>query len=58
MEPVYDSSHIYDYVFENRHALPVIDTNKRKCIVENNLTFNRKQGIIIRKSEESRYRLR
>ena len=40
------------YVFKNKHALPVLDTNKRRGIAENNLTFNRKQGIIIRKSEE------
>ena len=52
MDPVFDSSHTYDYVFENTHALPVIYTNKRRGIVENNLTFNRKQGIIIRKSEK------
>ena len=58
MDASYDSSYIYDYVFENTHALPVIDTNKRRGIVENNLTFNRKQGIIIRKSEKSRYRFR
>ena len=57
-DTAYDSSHIYDYVFENTHALPVTDTNKRRGIVENNLTFNRKQGIIIRKSEKSRYGLR
>ena len=55
---VYDSSHIYDYVFENTHALPVIYTNKRRGIVENNFTFNRKQDIIIRRSEKTRYRLR
>ncbi len=23
----YDASDIYDYVFENTHALPIIDTN-------------------------------
>ena len=57
-DTAYDSSHIYDYVFENTHALPVTDTNKRRGIVENNLTFNRKQGISIRKSEKSRYGLR
>ena len=58
MDAAYDSSHIYDYVFENTHALPVIDTNKRRGIVPDNLSFNRKQGIIIRKSEKSRYRFR
>ena len=25
----YDTSGIYDYIFENTHAIPVIDTNKR-----------------------------
>ena len=58
MDAAYDSSEIYDYVMENTHALPVIDTNKRRGIVPNNLAFNRKQGIIIREREKSRYRLR
>ena len=48
----------YDYVMENTHALPVLETNKRRGIAENNLISNRKQGIIIRKSEKSIYRLR
>jgi hypothetical protein len=29
MDALYDSSHINDYVFENTHAIIVIDTNKR-----------------------------
>ena len=58
IDAAYDSSHIYDYVFENTHSIPAIDTNKRKGIVENNPAFNRKNGINIRKSEKSRYRLR
>ncbi|WP_443367647.1 transposase [Cuniculiplasma sp. SKW4] len=58
MDAAYDSSHIYGYVFENTHALLVIDKNKRRGILENNLTFNWKQGIILRKCEKSRYRLR
>ena len=27
-DSAYDASDIYDYVFENTHALPIIDTNK------------------------------
>ena len=44
MDAAYDSSHIYDYGFKNKHALPVLDTNKRRGIVENNLTFNRSRA--------------
>ena len=36
MDPAYDSSNIYDYIFENTHAIPVIDTNRRRGIVEIN----------------------
>ena len=28
-DSTYDTSEIYDYIFENAHALPVIDTNRR-----------------------------
>ena len=48
----------YDYIFENTHALPVIHTNRRRGIVEDRLTFNRKLGIALRKKESSRYKLR
>ena len=58
MDAAYDSSDIYDYIFENAHAVPVIDTNKRRGIVEDKLTYNRKLGIAIRKKESSRYKLR
>ena len=58
MDAAYDSSDIYDYIFENTHAMPVIDTNKRRGIVENKLTYNSKLGIGIRKKESSRYKLR
>ncbi len=58
MDAAYDSSDIYDYIFENTHAIPVIDTNKRRGIVDNKLTYNRKIGISIRKNESSRYKLR
>ena len=46
MDAAYDSSEIYDYVMENTHAIPVIDTNKRRGIATHNVAFNRKQGII------------
>ena len=58
MDAAYDSSEIYDYVMENTHAIPVIDTNRRKGIATHNMAFNRKQGIITREREKSRYRLR
>ena len=58
MDAVYDSSDVYDYIFENTDSLPVIDTNRRKGIVEDKLTYNRKLGISIRKRESSRYKLR
>jgi hypothetical protein len=32
MDAAYDSSEIYDYVMENTHALPVIDTNKEEAL--------------------------
>ena len=49
---------IYDYIFENTHSMPVIDTNRRRGIVENRLTYNRKLGVGIRSKESSRYKLR
>ena len=52
------SSDIYDYIFENSHAVPVIHTNKRMRIVEDKLAYNTKLGILIRKGESSRYKLR
>ena len=58
MDAAYDSSDIYDYIFENTHAVPVIDTNRRRGIVEDKLTYKRKLGIAIRKKESSRYKLR
>ena len=38
--------------------MPTIDTNKRRGIVENKLTYNRKLGIALSKKESSRYKLR
>ena len=58
MYAAYDFSDVYDYIFENTHSVPVIDTNRRRGIVENRLTYNRKLGISIRKEESSRYKLR
>ncbi|WMT55292.1 MULTISPECIES: transposase [unclassified Acidiplasma] len=58
MDAAYDSSDIYDYIFENTHAMPVIDTNRRRGIVENKLSYNRKPGIALRKKESSRYKFR
>ena len=45
----YDSSDVYDYVFENTHSIPVIDTNKRRGIINDRLTVNRKIGNRIKK---------
>ena len=47
-DSAYDTSGIYDYIFENTHALPVIDTNKRRGIRPERLTVNRKIGIDLR----------
>ena len=49
---------IYDYIFENIHAIPVIDTNRRREIVEYKLSYNRKLGIALRIKESSRHKLR
>ena len=49
MDAEYDSSDIYDYIYENTHAMPVIDTNRRRGIVQDRLTYNRKLGIALRK---------
>ena len=57
MDAAYDSSDIYDYIFENTHSMPLIDTNRRRGIVENKLTYNRKLGIELRRKELSRYKL-
>ena len=58
MDAAYDSAGIYDYIMDNTHSIPVIDTNRRRGIVPDNLAFSRKQGIIIREREKARYRLR
>ena len=57
-DSAYDTSEIYDYVFENTHALPVIDTNKRRGIRPERLTMNRKIGIDLRNEYAALYSLR
>jgi hypothetical protein len=58
MDKAYDSSDIYEYIFNNTHSSPLIDTNRRRGIVEERLSSARKNGIEIRKMESSRYSLR
>jgi hypothetical protein len=48
-DSAYDSSDIYGYIFENTHAIPVIDTNKRRGIITDKLSVNREIGINLRK---------
>ena len=57
-DSAYDTSDIYDYVFENTHSIPVIDTNKRRGIVTDRLTVNRRIGIDLRREYSSMYSLR
>ena len=57
-DSAYDTSEIYDYIFENAHSLPVIDTNKRRGIINDRLTVNRKIGIELRKEYSSMYSMR
>ena len=56
-DSAYDTSDIYNYVFENTHALPVIDTNRRRGIVPERLSVNRRIGIDLRKEYASLYSL-
>ena len=51
-DSAYETSDTYDYVFENTHALPVIDTNKRRGVVPEWLSVNRKIGIDLRREIE------
>ena len=48
-DSAYDTSGIYDYIFENTHCIPVIDTNKRRGIRPERLTVNRMIGIDLRR---------
>ena len=57
-DSAYDTSDIYDYVFENTHSIPVIDTNRRRGIIPERLPMNRKIGIDLRMEYSSLYSLR
>ena len=57
-DAAYDCSDICDYVMENTHAIPLIDTKRRRRMVDESLAFNWKEGIITRERERSRYKLR
>ncbi len=57
-DSAYDTSEIYDYVFENTHSLPIIDTNRGSGIVPERLPMNRKIGIDLRREYSSLYSLR
>lgn len=57
-DSAYDTSEIYDYIFENTHSIPVIDTNRRRGIVPERLSVNRKIGIDLRRKYSSLYSLR
>ena len=43
-DSAYDTSDIYDYVFENTHSIRVIDTNGRRGIRPERLTVNKKMS--------------
>jgi len=58
MDAAYDSSDIYEYIFENSKCSPVIDTNKRRGIIDSKLSHSRREGMKIRREEASRYSLR
>ena len=49
MDAAYDSSDIYEYIFENTQCSPIIDTNRRRGIVKSSLSHSRREGIKIRK---------
>jgi len=51
MDAAYDSSDIYEYIFENSKCSPVIDTNRRRGIIDSKLSHSRRE-------EASRYYLR
>ena len=58
MDAAYDSSDIYEYVYENTQCTPIIDTNRRRGIIDSRLSHSRREGIKIRREEASRYSLR
>lgn len=49
-DSTYNSSEIYDYIFEITHSMPVIDTNRRRGIILEKLIMNRYIGFEIRKN--------
>ena len=57
-DSAYDTSDIYDYVFENTNSLPIIDTNRRRDIIPERLPMNRNIGIDLRREYSSLYSLR
>ena len=57
-DSAYYTSKIYDYIFDNIHSLPVIDTNKRRGIINDRLTVNRRIGIKLKKEYSSMYSMR
>ena len=57
-DSVYDTSKIYDYIFANTQSLPVIDTNKRRDVVNEGLTVSRRIGIDLIKEYSSMYSMR
>ena len=57
-DSAYDTSEIYDYIFDNTHSMPVIDTNRRRGIRSDGLPMNRNIGIDLRKEYSSLYSLR
>ena len=58
MDAAYDSSDIYKYIFDNSQCSPIIDTNKRRGIVDSRLSHSRREGIKIRRDKALRYSLR
>ena len=57
-DSAYDTSEIYDWIFENAHSLHVIDTNRRMGIIKDRLTVNRKIDIELKKEYSSMYSMR
>ena len=57
-DSAYDTSDIYDYVFENTHSLSIIDTNRRRSISPERLHMSRKIDIDLRREYSSIYSLR
>ena len=57
-DSVYYTSKIYDYIFENIHSLSVIDTNKRRDIINESFTVSRRIGIELIKEYSSMYSMR